>query len=568
MQAFPAPLPRLTIPSITHYNSLKKDGSLLSSILSKRLKREKDDAKQAEQKKTAADRREKRTSGELESLASVREHMDAFEKKINNVVGKDAIEAQDGFLESVEVIKPVSGLPAPTLRLDGHVDEQIRAAVGCMSASLGFTDEQRYAMVFHQFVQAGTMEVLVRRAGKCPSSLLNTLVHVIGHSQDIMVAYRARKTFANLLKLLYVGKKKPANRPGAHVRIENPVHKNLPSFKLFCDELNANGCIETLKSTSAWVGSPADVDALSTPIDLTADSQEQDREEVGIPAASQGITTKTYRVHFISLLLDAIVDFCGFIDEAGVSVDPKETQQATNLFDVILSLRYDPNAYRIQEGLDAALLALMGALDDKTWRGRMPTISFSLATSFSIKTAKALRAKVIRELPCGYRILDKRMSSVRRRCADLQQCAAALLLDTIMEPVDSTKRPNLNIVVDLPLDVEARISREAWFRSPESLTDIPDDGSVTGIQVMNHFMRVELLLRLADMILWPCVLTAMNTSDADIKYLTPNFLKKWSSFLGQIQRRIKTLNPEEQAVKTMANFLKMQYDQYADELSC
>ena len=74
------------------------------------------------------------------------------------------------------------------------------------------------------------------------------------------------------------------------------------------------------------------------------------------------------------------------------------------------------------------------------------------------------------------------------------------------------------------------------------------------------------MLRLADMILWPSVLTAMNTSDADIKYLTPAFLRRWSSFLGQIKRRIRTLNPEEQAVKTMANFLKMSYDFYAEEL--
>ena len=50
------------------------------------------------------------------------------------------------------------------------------------------------------------------------------------------------------------------------------------------------------------------------------------------------------------------------------------------------------------------------------------------------------------------------------------------------------------------------------------------------------------------------------------KYLTPAFLRRWSSFLGQIQRRIRTLNPEEQAVKTMANFLKMSYDFCAEEL--
>ncbi len=84
---------------------------------------------------------------------------------------------------------------------------------------------------------------------------------------------------------------------------------------------------------------------------------------------------------------------------------------------------------------------------------------------------------------------------------------------------------------------------------------------------MSHFTRVELLLRLADMILWPCILTAMNTSSEErIKHLSPQFMKLWSVFLGQVQRRIRTLNPEEQAVKTMASFLRMRYEHCAEEL--
>ena len=135
-----------------------------------------------------------------------------------------------------------------------------------------------------------------------------------------------------------------------------------------------------------------------------------------------------------------------------------------------------------------------------------------------------------------------------------------------MEPVDSAKNPDLNLVASAPLDVETRIKGEWWFRKPEMLTDISEDAG--GAFVMNHFTRVELLLRLADMILWPCILTAMNTSSEEsIKHLRPEFMKMWSSFLGQVQRRIRTLNPEEQAVKTMANFLRMRYDHCAEDVS-
>lgn len=492
-----------------------------------------------------------------ESLASVQQHMEAFERQINEAIEMNVVEAPDGYLESVEVIKPVSGLPAPMLKLDGDIDKQIRVALGCMSASLGYTEEQRYVMVFNQFVQTGTMESLVRRSGSCPASLVSTLMHVIGHTHDIMVAYQAKKTAANLWKLLYVGKKKPAHRPGAHVRIEAKALPSFFQFRRLCDELKANGCALNFESSGP---ASSDVDT----VDMTGGHRERDDLAVGGTLASQS-RTESYRVHFVSLLLEAVVDFCGFIDEAGVSLPPKETLEATNLFDIILCLRYDPNAYRIQEGLDAALLALMGAFDNATWRGRLPTISFSLATSFSIKTTKALRAKVICELPCGFRIMETRMSSDRRRCTELQQCAASLLLDTILEPADSTKNPDLNLVALTPLDVESRIKGESWFRKPETLTDISDD--VGGAHVMNHFTRVELLLRLADMILWPCILTAMNTSsEENIKHLRPDFLKMWTSFLGQVQRRIRTLNPEEQAVKTMANFLRMRYDHCAEEL--
>ena len=118
--------------------------------------------------------------------------MEAFERQINEAIEMNVVEAPDGYLESVEVIKPVSGLPAPMLKLDGDIDKQIRVALGCMSASLGYTEEQRYVMVFNQFVQTGTMESLVRRSGSCPASLVSTLMHVIGHTHDIMVAYQAK----------------------------------------------------------------------------------------------------------------------------------------------------------------------------------------------------------------------------------------------------------------------------------------------------------------------------------------------------------------------------------------
>jgi len=341
--------------------------------------------------------------------------------------------------------------------------------------------------------------------------------------------------------MLYVGKKKPAGWKDAHVRVET-YQKDLPSFKSFCDELKANGCTVPVSPKGQ---SSNDKSAAAMP-----DSQ--------LPSAEKP------RIHFISLLLDSIVDFCDFLRKAMIHIPEEEVKEAFYLFDIILCLRYDINSYRILESLDAALLALLGALDDTTWKQRLPSLSYCLATSYSMKTTKGLRFKVIKDLPCGFRIFDERMALVRQRCAELQQYSAALLLDIIMEPLDSSKTPDLSIVSKYPMDLEARIDGEEWFQHPNILTEVSD---VQATNIMSHFTRVELLLRLADMLLWPCVLTAMNTSESRTTTLTSGFLRRWSSFLGAIPKRIKTLNPEEQAVKTMANFLKLQYDQFAEETS-
>lgn len=453
-----------------------------------------------------------------------------FEQQLSQVFGKvPDIEPSDGFLESVDVIHPVTQLDEPTFQLQGtELENAIQKALGCMSVSLGYTEEQRYSMIFKHFVESGMVEALVRSTQTCQRNLLCTLLHVIGHHQDIQVASLTKTTLTNIWKMLYFGRKKPSHLPDAFVRIGADT---LPGFRLLHDELTANGCQMTCV----------------------------DKEDVG--KNSQGHSYRN-RIHFIRLILDSITDYCNFLKETRCHLDHEEIGHALELLNLVLCMRYDTNSFRILESLDAVLLALIEALDDATWKTRLPNISYSLATSFLIDTPKALKLKVIRDLPCGFRIFSSTaVKSMRHRCTELQQYAAALLLDVILEPLNSQKLPSNAIVATYPLDIEERISSATWFSKPNILTDY--SGGET--DVMNHFTRVEMVLRLSDMLLWPCVLTAMNTTKAPIKYLSVEFLKRWSTFLGNIQRKIRTLNPEEQAVKARANFLKLQYDTFLED---
>ena len=498
---------------------------LLSGILKRRAARDEEDKKA---KAKLEEAKQKASTQEVDP--AVEQHMVSLEQRMNEAFGEylTADSSQGGFLESVEVIQVVSQLQLPALRLEGTIiEEKVQAALGCMNPGLSFTDEQRYRMIFNFFVESGMVESLIRESGTCPKTLLCTMLDIIGHEEDIIVASQTKNCLERIWKLLYVGKKKPSHLPEAQVKIEIG---SLPSFRTLREKLLANGC------------------------DMNPAKRSDD------PKPSQGYHERM-RIHFIRLLLDTVIDFCSFVKGARIHISSEEVDEAFKLFELILCLRYDPNAFRILESLDKVLLSLIGALDDTTWKARLPTISYSLATSFGIDASKALKLRIIRDLPCGFRIFSKRMNYISKRCTELQQYSAAMLLDVIMEPKESRKQPDRRIGTTYPLDVGSFITSQDWFHNPSILVQYPEEKS----KVIDHFTCVEMVLRLSNMVLWPYVLTAMNSSKAPINYLNVEFLKRWSSCLGMIQRKIRTLNPEEQAVRTLANFLKLQYDTYCEE---
>lgn len=501
----------------------KKDSNLLTGILKRRLAREEQD-KQAKAKLEEARQR----ASEREANSDVEQHILSLEQQINDSFRGDCNEeSTESFLESVQVIRGVEQLDDLDIQLGETLfGRKMKEILGCMSASLGYTEKQRTLMIVGEFMLSGMMEALVQTQGVCPKELLCLMVRIIGHHDDIEEAGNAKRCLERIWKLLYIGKKKPASLPNAVTRVHVA---DLPSFGDYYKELVANGC------------------------QMKAVEVKEDVRSQGYPESS--------RIHFIGLILDAISDYCCFLKDARCHLDQSEIEQASILVQLVICLRYDPNAFRILESLDTALVCLLGAFDDVTWKMLLPTLSYQMAVAFSMDAPKGLKVRVIRGLPCGFRILNKRMDPIRRRCTELQQLAAALMLDVILEPLDSRKQPRKSITTRYPLDVESFISSQNWFSNMELLSECPSSES----NAMNHFTRVEMLLHLSNLMMWPYILTAMNSSTAPITYLTTTFLKKWANMLAQLQRRIKNLNPEEQAVKVLANFWKMQYETYLDE---
>ena len=501
----------------------KKEGNLLAGILKRRLARE-EQGKNAKAKLEEARQR----ASEREANSGVEQHILSLEQQINeSFQGECNEESTESFLESVQVIRGVEKLSDLDIQLgDTLFGKKLQETLGCMSASLGYTEKQRVLMIVGEFMLSGMMEALVQTQGGCPKELLRLMVHIIGHHDDIEEAGQAKRCLQKIWKLLYIGKKKPASLPKAVTRVHVA---DLPSLGDYYKELVANGC--QMKAVEA---------------------KEETRSQ-GYPESS--------RIHFIGLILDAISDYCCFLNDARCHLDQNEIKQASILVQLVICLRYDPNAFRILGSLDTALLCLLGAFDDVTWKMLLPTLGYQMAVAFSMDAPKGLKVRVIRGLPCGFRILNKRMDPIRRRCTELQQLASALILDVILEPLDSKRQPSKAIMNQYPLDVEEFISSQNWFSNMDILSECPSAES----NAMNHFTRVEMLLHLSNLMMWPYILTAMNSSTAPIAYLTTTFLKKWATMLAHLQRRIKNLNPEEQAVKVLANFWKMQYETYLDE---
>jgi len=235
-----------------------------------------------------------------------------------------------------------------------------------------------------------------------------------------------------------------------------------------------------------------------------------------------------------------------------------EALQVDSVCDLLLAailLGLDPSAIRFQSDLRIAAAALLGSIND--WEGKLPQLA-NLLVSSTPTPAACLRA--LRQLPADP--LD------HPRGWQLLQFSGCILLTKAI-PGKGMGLARSDVCPDL----QAVLDSQPWFKDPKtlvinatpSLALKKSANRATGYTITD----VEILLKICNLLLWPYALAAWSpggggdqetTIASRPKPLDAHFLGKWKLFLSGIYRNIKTLQPEDQAVKSYANRLEIVYE--------
>lgn len=434
--------------------------------------------------------------------------------------GIENLEKSEDFKDSVRVLAPVSrsDIPAVAVGLGESVLGTIlEKGLQGISPSLGYTHEQKYQYMFYQYVLSGYFLCKVKTMKSCPRELLASLLNVVAHEMDTSIAMAAKNLLHDILK------------EGGVVSISL---ESIPSLQQFLDYFKENGC-----QIEAFI----------------------DKEDT-----SQMINKPSSRVHTIALLLDCVKIICDFRIFHGSKIsDAVETESGIQLLELVLCLRMDPEAYRIVSHLNGAAIGITNVFTKEIWRSKvLHSIGTGLATSFGIRSPKALRFRIVRDLPCGYRTLQENVPFAR--CLEIQQCAIMILIESALTTVQEEERKLKQKANDLvhPVNIEHFLLSQDWFMSPDRIVHAPAEEDTP----MNHYIRSEILLKLCDALIWPYALTEMKFGASRMDQpISAEFLKQWNTCLTHLQRKIKSLNPEDVAVKVQANYLRYQYDSFLEE---
>lgn len=303
----------------------------------------------------------------------------------------------------------------------------------------------------------------------------------------------------------------------------------------------------------------------------------------------------TLRVHAILLLLQTSVAVCNHcIRNPKAAKKALRSSDVSNLLIAVMSMGLDAAAVRVQPDLDAACIALLGAFTDKDWKVQLPLLSKRIS---EIGNSSSSRLRVLCQLPADD-------LSVRYRVRQLQRFSGCILVEKILpanlNSSSSAIPPRGLVGAPDPTDI---LLSQPWFRNPKAVVSgAIAPSSVTGKPSPTAYMTsdVELLLHLCDLLLWPSALRAVKDryvahgalSPSPIKQksmrmitapdddetmldaedddgggttfekepkLSAEFLAAWSTFLTGIVKNIRTLQPEEMAVKTLASRLEFKY---------
>ncbi|KAL4427733.1 hypothetical protein ABPG75_001831 [Micractinium tetrahymenae] len=263
----------------------------------------------------------------------------------------------------------------------------------------------------------------------------------------------------------------------------------------------------------------------------------------------QGLVLRLQAAKLILHTAAAVCRYCRRHPAAAAAALSREG--VSELLLAALQLELDPAASQLQEQLDAALVELLGALDEPDWQRKLPQLAGRLADMGPSHTA---RLKLLRKLPAQ-----------RPRGLALQQFGAALLLEHLLPAGHRLAgKSAVNRRDPAALNPAAVISAQPWFKDPKALVAGATSGEGPVPRGGYSIETVGLILKTCHLLLWPHML---SYAAGEASCASESFQAAWHGFLLATQKHIRSLTPEDQTVKTLASYLDLEYQAAAEGMA-
>ncbi|KAK2077618.1 hypothetical protein QBZ16_004463 [Prototheca wickerhamii] len=216
-----------------------------------------------------------------------------------------------------------------------------------------------------------------------------------------------------------------------------------------------------------------------------------------------------------------------------------------------LQLSRDPEAPRLLRHLHKLFASLLASWDERGWAAAREQLVGRLKALPPAQSLALLRG-LLRPALADAQAADRNRLEERRR--QLRVRVAALAMGRVAPPFRWPSGAASSLAESISSAAEA-LTQQTWFGAPEDLVGraVSGDGPLLDAQAYG-MAALERLLMLADAALWP---DAMNG------HVSAPTLRRWLRFLVAVQRGIRCMVPEDQAVKVLATHFELEYRQLA-----
>ena len=555
---FPIPI-SLFLIYLNHFpcsprSSLKLLQKLAASKKRRDAAREAEKQQREEAEEEAANAAERESSPmDIATTGNALEEIAALQQKL----GLSLLEGE--VLEGEQVIFPASP-EEQSLALDSDFVNNATQALkdlGIYDAALNsmFDEQEASVIAFQNAVLLGFVAATAIKTGECSDATAASLFSIMATTKNMELAGAASRTLLCMLGE-EIAQDTARLDPG-HAFTDPAGHRDitvnpeaLPSAATILEALKING--------------------------YSSSSGEDTNEEINTDP-SQFKPVEGLRIQTIKQLLHTAAAVCHHCathpDSDMPALDPGSVSA---LILAVVHMGLDPTSLQLQRDLDAACTALLGALSKSEWTKQLPILADKIA---ALGPSTRSRLRILRQLPAN---------EPTGRGRQLQRFVGCIVVEKILGgKLAPTKSTIPKRCMGMP-DPEAVLQGQPWFTNPKGVVAGATNSAaaVAANPLKTHtFFDIELLLHICDVLVWPAAMRAMQDRQGnydgpsqgfspgidvlqaggddptvgDDGPLSYEFLSGWCNFLSGLDRYIKTLQPDEMAVKTLANRFSFRY---------